>query len=367
MLRTRLQNSYHKKMNKNDIFDLYTDYLITSFSATTATGLSTMLDGSVSHDQVSRFLSKQDFTSKDLWMSLKKEIRKIEDNSGVLIFDDTVQEKAHSKENDLICWHFDHVVNRSVKGINLLNCLYHADNVSLPVAFEVVTKPIRFCDISTKKEKRKSEVTKNELLRGMLLSCRQNQLKWRYVLADSWFSSAENMKFIHHELEKYFMLALKSNRLVALSLADKQKGRYVRIDSLAWTKKPVRGWVKGLEFPVLLHRQIFTNKDESTGTLYLITNDLEATATIIETIYKKRWKVEVFHKNIKSNTALAKSPTKIVRTQTNHIFMSLYAAARLEVLSVKQKLNTFALKSKLYIKAIRLAFEELQVLKDRAA
>jgi len=49
------------------------------------------------------------------------------------------------------------------------------------------------------------------------------------------------------------------------------------------------------------------------------------------------------------------------------IFMSLYAAARLEILSVKQKLNTFALKSKLYIKAIRLAFEELQALKDTAA
>jgi len=42
--------------------------------------------------------------------------------------------------------------------------------------------------------------------------------------------------------------------------------------------------------------------------------------------------------------------------------MSLYAVALLECLSIKQKLNTFALKSKLYIKAIRLIFEELQLL-----
>ncbi|NOZ53573.1 MAG: transposase, partial [Gammaproteobacteria bacterium] len=260
-----------------------------------------------------------------------------------------------------------HVVNRSIKGINLLNCLYHADDVSLPVAFEVITKPIRFCDISTKQEKRKSEVTKNELLRNMLFTCQQNQLKWRYILADSWFSSTENMKFIHDGLKKQFILALKSNRLVALSLSDKKQGRYVRIDTLAWSEEPVQGWVKGLEFPVLFHRQVFTNKDESTGTLYLITNDLEATATTLETIYKKRWKVEVFHKNIKSNTALAKSPTKVVRTQKNHIFMSLYATARLETLSITQKLNTFALKSKLYIKAIQTAFEELQALKGVAA
>jgi hypothetical protein len=354
-------------MKNHDIFDLYTDYLLTSFSSTTATGLSDMLDGRVSHDQVSRFLSKKDYTSEDLWKALKKDVRKIEDDSGVLIFDDTVQEKAHSQENDLICWHFDHTVNRSVKGINLLNCLYHANGVSLPVAFEVVTKPIRFSDIKTRKEKRKSEMTKNEQLRGMLSTCRKNHLKWRYVLADSWFSSSENMRFIHESLKKHFILALKSNRLIALSLADKQQGRYVRIDELKWSEKPVQGWVKGLEFPVLLHRQIFTNKDESTGILYLISNDLDATETTLETIYKKRWKVELFHKNIKSNTALAKSPTKVPRTQNNHIFMSLYAAARLECLSIKQKVNTFALKSRLYIKAIRLAFEELQLLKKGTA
>ncbi len=82
-------------------------------------------------------------------------------------------------------------------------------------------------------------------------TCRQNQLKWRYVLADSWFSSSENMQFIHENLRKYFILALKSNCLAALSLADKQQGRCVRIDELEWSGKPVQGWVKGLGFPVL--------------------------------------------------------------------------------------------------------------------
>jgi hypothetical protein len=36
--------------------------------------------------------------------------------------------------------------------------------------------------------------------------------------------------------------------------------------------------------------------------------------------------------------------------------MSLYATARLEILSAQQGLNKFALKSKLYIYAIRQAF-----------
>lgn len=354
-------------MKKPNIFDLYTDYLMTSFSYTTATGLSAVLDNEVSHDQVTRLLSQQDFTSKELWKKVKKTAREIEDEEGVLIFDDTIQEKPHSQENDLICWHYDHTVNRTVKGINLLNCLYYSKGVSLPVAFELVKKPILFCDLKTQKEKRKSTITKNQQLRDMLQVCCTNQLQWRYALADSWFASSENMSYVHRTLGKLFIFALKSNRLVALTKEDKAKGHYTRIDSIEWSEEPVQGWVKGLDFPVLFHRQVFTNKDGSTGTLYLISNDTNATKKTLETIYQKRWKVEVFHKNMKSNTSMAKSPARTVRTQSNHVFMSIYAAARLECLSLKQGLNTFALKTKLYIKATQQAFKQLQILKDSIA
>ncbi len=63
------------------------------------------------------------------------------------------------------------------------------------------------------------------------------------------------------------------------------------------------------------------------------------------------------------NASLAKSPTRRIRTQSNHFFMAIYAAARLESLRVKQRLNHFALRSRLYLKAIRYAFRELQILK----
>ncbi len=116
-------------------------------------------------------------------------------------------------------------------------------------------------------------------------------------------------------------------------------------------------WVKETDIPIILHRQIFKNKDGSEGILYLISNDIELDKESMETIYQKRWKVEVFHKNIKSNTGLAKSPTKKERTQSNHIFMSLLATAKLEGLSVKKGLTTFGLKTKLYIKAQKEAFK----------
>jgi DDE superfamily endonuclease len=347
-----------------ELLEIYSDYLLSSFGQTTATGLSNLLDGELSHDQVTRFLNRDDYDSKLLWRYAKKTVREVEREDGVLIFDDTIQEKPYTDENELVCWHFDHTKGRSVKGINILNCLYHVGGVSLPVAFELVRKPYLYSDLETKKVKRKGEETKNEMLRQMLKACRQNQLKYRYVLADSWFSAQENLTFVRQDLGKHFVVALKSNRTLALTLEDKKQGRFIRIDQLSWTEQqPAQAWPKGLDFPVQLSRQVFTNKDGSTGILYLACSDLDCDQAAIEAIYQKRWKVEVFHKTLKSNTALAKSPTQRVRTQGNHVFLSIYAAFRLECLSIKHKLNHFALRSKLYLKAIRLAFDELQTLK----
>jgi len=66
------------------LLDLYSDYLISSFGQTTATGLARLLDGLVSHDRITRFLSKDDYTSRDLWQLVKPKVRQIEsDEDGV--------------------------------------------------------------------------------------------------------------------------------------------------------------------------------------------------------------------------------------------------------------------------------------------
>jgi len=55
-------------MNKNkQIFELYIDYLVTSFSYTTATGLSHLLMAILT-----RFLSHKQFSSAELWKNVKK-------------------------------------------------------------------------------------------------------------------------------------------------------------------------------------------------------------------------------------------------------------------------------------------------------
>ena len=121
-------------------------------------------------------------------------------------------------------------------------------------------------------------------------------------------------------------------------------------------------YLEGVDFPLDLVKQVFTNGDGSMGILYLVTSDLELTTDEITTIYGKRWNVEPYHKSLKQNAALSKSPTKTVTTQSNHIFASMCAYIKLELLKVSTQTNHFALKSKLYMRALRTAFDTLNQL-----
>lgn len=346
------------------LLDLYTDYLLSTFGYATATGLAGMLDGDLSHDQVTRFLSERTYTSKDLWLEVKSTVRKIESSEGVLIFDDTVQEKPYTDENEVMCWHYDHSKGRSVQGFNLLNCLYQVEDISIPVAFEVISKPIEYSDLKTKKRKRKSLVTKNELMREMLTVCVKNQLKFRFVLFDLWFASIENMLQVKKTHARDFVCALKSNRLVAFNAEDQAAKRFSRIDELPWSEETIfTVWLKDVPFPVNLVRQVFENKDGSTGVLYLACSDTTVERDAILTVYKKRWPIEVFHKSLKQNAGLGKAPVRRVRTQNNHIFAALFAVFKLECLKMKHQFNHFALRSKIYLSALKSAYYELQVLK----
>lgn len=139
-------------------------------------------------------------------------------------------------ENELVCWHYDHSKGRQVKGINWLNCLYHVNDISIPVSFELIHQPIKFIDPKTHPEKRRSEVTRNQLMREMLETCRSNQLIFSWVLFDSWFSSTENFEPIKIKGQKDFIGALKSNRLVALTQEDQLKGSFIRVDQIEWSE-----------------------------------------------------------------------------------------------------------------------------------
>jgi hypothetical protein len=130
-----------------------------------------------------------------------------------------------------------------------------------------------------------------------------------------------------------------------------------------YSREAVKVWIKDLAIEVLLCKFVFTNKDGSTGEMYLISNDLTLSADDFQTLYKKRWGVEEYHKSFKQNAFLAKSPTRTVTTQINHLFALLLAYIKLEKLKFVHKLNHFALKSNIYFCARKYVWKELEAIK----
>jgi hypothetical protein len=194
----------------------------------------------------------------------------------------------------------------------------------------------------------------------------KNKIPFAYVLNNLWFASVENMRFVKLDLQKEFIMALKSNRKVALSEDDKSDGRYQRINQLDLPEgTPQIIFLEGVPFPLHLIRQVFTNEDGSTGVRYLVTSDLTLDADQIITIYQKRWRVEEYHRSLRQNASLAKSPTRTETTQTNHFVAALWSFVKIELLKVQTNKNHYQLKAQLYFSALRQAFNELQILQSK--
>ncbi len=122
-------------------------------------------------------------------------------------------------------------------------------------------------------------------------------------------------------------------------------------------------WIRQYHFSKVAEYSRPKAIDRQICSYYLVSSDLTLTYNSIINIYQKRWKIEEYHKSLKQQVSLCKSPTKKARTQLNHIFVSLYGFFKLELLSIKSKLNPTAFRTRLYVYANRAAFNQLQNLK----
>ena len=167
------------------------------------------------------------------------------------------------------------------------------------------------------------------------------------------------MKHVKGKLERNFVMSLKSNRKVSLCPITREKQEYVSIETLQPGQQTVEVWLEGLDYPLLLVKQVFKNEDGTVGELYLVCSDSSLSYEQITTIYKKRWGVEEYHKSIKSNLCFASSPTKTAKTQSNHFVLSILAYVKMEWLKQRTNQNHFAMKARIYQAALKAAHNEL--------
>lgn len=124
-------------MKQQPMLALYSDYLLASFGATTATGLSQLLEGAVSHDPVTKHWSGKKKTAAELWRTVKPFVRPGQAEEGVLSIDDSLEEKPDTNENASVCWQYDHAQAALVTSINCMTALSASPAVRLPVGVHI--------------------------------------------------------------------------------------------------------------------------------------------------------------------------------------------------------------------------------------
>jgi hypothetical protein len=167
------------------------------------------------------------------------------------------------------------------------------------------------------------------------------------------------MRFIAKKGKK-FIIEVNENRLVAASEGERKEGHFFRIEQSGIAdEETVSIYLKDLRFSVILYKEVFKNKDGSTGVRYLVTNDKTMEGDRFKTLYKRRWSVEVYHESIKQNTSIGSSPARKMRTQSNHIFASIYGYVKLEVARLNHGYNHFAVKAMIYLASLKRSMELL--------
>ena len=319
-----------------------------------------------SHDIFTKHLLLDDTLDDDkrLWKSIKPFLRNYEnEDSGCILIDDMLMHKPWTKTNDIVCWHYDHVSQRMEKGILMLNFHYtDASGISIPLGYEIITKTEEKWSDEYQKNVKKSLYTKNEIMQDKLhILHYNNEMKYKYILFDKWFASIKNLVFIEEELKKKFVCPMKSNRKIALTLEAKNKGKYVNISSIDIEGGSSRLiYLEGYNKPLRLIKQVVKNGDDGESIyLYLVTNDIDLSFDKILEIYKRRWKIEEYHKSLKQNLKIEHSPTKVETSQRNHIYLSVCGFIKLEKLRLNYKMNHFAIKEKIYIEALKVAYQKV--------
>ena len=319
-----------------------------------------------SHDIFTKHLLLNNLLDDDrrLWKSIKPFLRTYEnEDSGCIIIDDMLMHKPWTKINDVVCWHYDHVSQRMEKGILMLNFHYtDASGISIPLGYEIITKTENIWSEEYQKYLKKSLYTKNEIMQDKLnILYYHNEVKFKYILFDKWFASTKNLVFIEEELKKKFVCPIKSNRKIALTLEERNNGKYVNISTIDIEGGSSRlVYLEGYEKPLRLIKQVVKNGDDGESIyLYLVTNDIGLSFDEVLEIYKRRWKIEEYHKSLKQNLKIEHSPTKVEISQRNHIHLAVCGFIKLEKLRLNYKMNHFAIKEKIYIEALKVAYQKV--------
>ena len=308
----------------------YCQFLLSSHVNFTMTHYAEHSKG-LSHDAVNRYLRRDKMTSHLIWEHVQGDI--VASPHGCIIFDDSVLDKNHSHNIELVRRQYSGNAHGLVKGIGMVNCLYVN-----PESGQYWVVDYRIFDPSGDGK------TKLDHVREMLIAAvAAKALRFNRVLVDSWYVTKELMLLIE-SLGKIYDCPLKANRQVDDSGGESP---YRRVDALHWSEfdlghgklVKIKGFPK--EHKVKLFRVVVsTNRTD-----WVATNDLAQESTQeTQDACALRWKIEQFHRELKQLTGIEKCQCRKARIQRNHIACAVLVWIRLTSLARKAMTNVYQLK-----------------------
>jgi len=209
-----------------------------------------------------------------------------------------------------------------VTGIGVVNCVYYNPDTKrfYPLDYRVY-------------DKARDGKTKLDHMTDMLCQLiRQEKTRsvfFTHVLMDSWYATNELMNKIM-DWGKYFVCAIKSNRLFSPDAADDDREKptksYDAVKDLPWGEaQQTTGYHGKLkDMPAKRLVQLFRIVVSTDKTEYIVTNDVTLKTT--DDVRKEstiRWKIEEFHRELKQTTGIEKCQARKNRSQRNHIAMAI--------------------------------------------
>jgi hypothetical protein len=276
---------------------LYTSFLQATSVRYSGLALSEVSPIALSHDSVNRWLSSRSFRPSGVWELSSSVINPKE--PCLVIGDDTILDKHRSEEIDLVNYQYSGNAHEVIAGIGLVNLVWYGleSDECVPIDYRVYDK-----DTDGK--------TKNDHFRDMLKLAYDRGLNPDAVVMDAWYSSLDNLKAIR-SMGWIWVMGLKKNRKV---------NRGETLEKLHIPDEGLKVHLRGYGWITVFR---FVAKNGRTD--YIGTNMEDPSRDRIEKITKARWKIEVYHRELKQTCGLERCQSRTGRAQRNHIFLAISA------------------------------------------
>lgn len=277
--------------------NLYISFLQASSIRYSCNALSDVSPVEMSHDSFSKWLKNKSFKPSEIWSEAKNHINDNQDS--VLIVDDTIIDKRHSKKIEPVRYLYSGNAHDIIPGIAMTNLVWHGieSNTTIPVDFRMYAP-------------HEDGKTKNDHFREMIKIAIERGLKPEAVLADTWYSSLDNLKMLRSNNLNWVM-GLKKNRKV---------NRKEELQNLEIPDEGLKVHLRGYGW-ITVYR--FVAKNGRTD--YIGTNIESPTREKIQDYVKKRWNIETYHRELKQTCGLERCQARTSRAQRNHILLSVKA------------------------------------------